>query len=306
MPPAIAIHGGAGLIRRDALTPERQRAALASLHRVITEGARALAQGAPALQAVIEAVVALEDDPLFNAGHGAVLAADGGIELDAAVMDGERRAGAVTGVRTVRNPVRLAAAVLEHTPHVLVAGHGAEALAEQLQLERVEPGYFVTPEREAQLQVARASGRFHLDHGGAERDVYGTVGAVAVDAGGHVASATSTGGMVNKRPGRVGDTPIVGAGTFAWDATAAISCTGHGEPLTTLGAAGRVSARMELLGEDLHTAAAQVIAHDLPALGGQGGLIAVDAHGNVALPFNTAGMFRAAQRGEEPPIVAIW
>ena len=305
MPYALAIHGGAGLIRRASLTAERESACLSALREIAASASALLEAGAPALDAVVEAVAQLEDSPLFNAGRGAVLAHDGTVELDAAVMDGERRAGAVTLVRTVRHPVRLARAVMEHTPHVFLAGEGADALAADVGLERVDPAYFVVPERVAQWEKARGSGRFHLDHGGGDRDVYGTVGAVACDRHGHVAAATSTGGMVNKRPGRVGDTPVIGAGTFAWNRTCAVSGTGHGEPFVRLGVAGRVSARMELLGEDVDTAAHAVLV-DLQAVEGQGGLIAVDASGRLTMPFNTGGMFRAAVQDGRTPVVAIW
>ncbi|MBX2798698.1 MAG: isoaspartyl peptidase/L-asparaginase [Myxococcales bacterium] len=307
MPFAVAIHGGAGLIRRSSLTPERQERCLVSLRRITISAAEALEQGASALDVAIGAVVALEDDPLFNAGHGAVLASHGEAELDAAVMEGTHRAaGAVAAARTPRNPVQLAHAVMVHTPHVLLAAEGADALAEELRIPQVDPSYFVVEARREQLQRARASGRFHLDHGGADKDVYGTVGAVACDATGAVAAATSTGGMVNKRPGRVGDTPVIGAGTFAWNDTCAVSGTGHGEPFLRLGVASRVSARMELAGESLATAAEHVIHRELPGVEGQGGLVAVDAQGNLALPFNTAGMFRGWARQGQPPDVAIW
>jgi beta-aspartyl-peptidase (threonine type) len=273
----------------------------------LSAGAAVLSAGGAALDAVVAAVVALEENPLFNAGRGAVLASDGGIELDAAVMDGRTRAGgAVAGVRTVRNPVLLARAVAERTPHVLLVGAGAEAFAREIHLEEVEPDWFRTPERVEQLAQARAEERVTLDHGGGEVDVYGTVGAVACDTRGHVAAATSTGGMVNKRAGRVGDTPILGAGTFAWDKTCAVSGTGHGEPFIQLGVAGRVSARMELEGRSLDEAARLVMFADLPELHGEGGLIAVDPRGEVALLFNSAGMFRGVLRDGGPPQVDIW
>ncbi|MEQ1566781.1 MAG: isoaspartyl peptidase/L-asparaginase, partial [Myxococcota bacterium] len=262
-------------------------------------GARVLERGGTAVDAVESAVVALEEDPLFNAGRGAVLAADGSIELDAAVMDGrDRRAGAVACVTTARNPIKLARAVMDHTPHVLLIAHGAEALARELGLERVDPEWFRTPERAAHLADVRARAE-------ARPDVYGTVGAVALDQAGHLAAATSTGGTVNKRPGRVGDSPIVGAGTFAWDETAAVSATGHGEPFIRLGVAARVSAWIEIGGLSLDEATARVML-DLEPLGGRGGLIAVDRRGRVATPFNTAGMFRGWQRPDAPPVVAIW
>lgn len=303
---AVAIHGGAGLIRKNALSDERQARCEASLHRIVRAAAAALTNGARALDVAVDTVAQLEDDPLFNAGHGAVLAADGGVELEASVMDGRtRRCGAASLVRTVRNPVRLARAVLLRSPHVYLAGDGAEALATREGLARVEPSAFVVPEREAQLLRAREKGTFQLDHGGGGGDVYGTVGAVVRDAQGALAAATSTGGMTNKWNGRIGDTPIVGAGTWA-DARCAVSATGHGEPLAVLGAARRVATRMELVGEDLAAAAEATVHVDLAALSGEGGLIAVDAEGHIAMPFNTAGMFRASMREGEAPLVAIW
>lgn len=305
VPFSIAIHGGAGLLQRHSLSPEREAACLSGLARALRAGHALLDAGGSALDAVVESVRVLEDDPLFNAGRGAVLAADGTVELDAAVMDGrDRSAGAVAAVHGVRNPVLLASLVRASTPHVLLVGAGAERLAAEHGL-RVEPlEYFVTPERVDQLKVAQGH-TFSLGAGGPRTDVYGTVGAVARDRAGHLAAATSTGGMTNKRPGRVGDTPVIGAGTFAWDRTCAVSGTGHGEPFVRLSVAARVSAYMDIGGLDLAQAAARVIG-ELPELGGAGGLIAVGADGTVALPFNTGGMFRAAQRGHEPPFVAIW
>ena len=303
MPYAIAIHGGAGLVRRDALTDERRAACEASLLRIVNHSAQALADGATALDVAVDAVAALEDDPLFNAGHGAVLASDGTIELEASVMDGESRSfGAVSLVRTVRNPVHLAREVLAHSPHLYLAGAAAEALADRRGLARCENDEFVVPERLAQLERARAAGRFQLDHGGGDQDVYGTVGAVVCDRAGALAAATSTGGMTNKWPGRIGDTPLVGAGTWA-DNRCAASATGHGEPLAVLGAARRVATRMELCGQDLAAAAEATIEQDLA---GEGGLIAVDRSGHIAMPFNTVGMFRASASASSAPFVGIW
>ena len=264
-----------------------------------------LANGATALDVVVAAVVALEDDPLFNAGRGAVLTRDGQAELDAAVMEGtQRRAGAVAACRTVRNPVQLAARIMSDTSHVMLVGEGADALAGELGLECVAPSYFVTDERRAQLERALSTGALHLDHE-TERDAYGTVGAVACDADGQLAAATSTGGMVNQLPGRVGDTPVIGAGTFAWNATCAVSGTGHGEPFIRLGVGSRVSARMELLGEAVDLASRRVL-DDLAEVNGRGGMIAVDANGRVAMPFNTGGMFRGYQLEGGAPVIAIW
>jgi beta-aspartyl-peptidase (threonine type) len=228
-------------------------------------------------------------------------------------MDGSsRRAGAVAGARTVRNPIRLARAVMEGTPHVMLAGEGADQYAVERGLPTEPLSYFVVQERLDQLERARAAHRFSLaadppdGQPQKDRDVYGTVGAVARDQHGHLAVATSTGGMTNKRSGRVGDSPIVGAGTYAWDETVAVSGTGHGEPFVRLGVAGRVSALVELLGLSVAEAAERVIHQDLLALEGRGGLIAVDRTGAFAMPFNTAGMFRGVVQEGASPIVAIW
>lgn len=303
---AVVVHGGAGLIRRDGLSPAREALCHAGLRAALDAGASVLRGGGSALDAAIAAVVVLEDDPVFNAGRGAVLTATGDVELDAAVMDGrDRRAGAVAGVRTARNPVLLARAVMDHTPHVMLVGDGADALAAERGLPQVGREWFVTEERVRQLERAR-QGPFGLEAGGARKDVYGTVGAVAVDLHGHVAAATSTGGMVNKRPGRVGDSPILGAGTWATDAACAVSGTGHGEPFVRLGVGSRVASWMELGGLSLVQAGDRVVHEELPRLEGTGGLIAVDVHGNVASPFNTAGMFRGVARQGEEPTTAIW
>lgn len=302
----IAVHGGAGLIRRDGLSAEREALCHAGLAAALRAGSAVLAEGGSSLDAAIAAVVVLEDDPVFNAGRGAVLTAEGAVELDAAVMDGrDRRAGAIAGARTPRNPVTLARAVMDHTPHVMLVGDGADRLAAELGLPQAGAEWFVTDERRRQLERAKA-GPFGLEAGGAKKDVYGTVGAVALDRHGHVAAATSTGGMVNKRPGRVGDSPILGAGTWATDAACAVSGTGHGEPFVRLGVGARVASWMEMAGLGLAEAADRVVHRELPPMDGAGGLIAVDRHGNVALPFNTAGMFRGSQREGGAPVTAIW
>lgn len=305
----LVVHGGAGLIRRASLTPSREAACRAGLEAALARGERVLAVGGSALDAVEAAVVVLEDDPMFNAARGAVLTAEAGAELDAAIMDGRtRRAGAIAGARTPRNPIRLARAVMEHTPHVMLAGAGADAFAVERGLPTELQDYFRTPERLAQLEAALLRSRTPE----AEvpepiaPDVYGTVGAVACDREGHVAAATSTGGTTNKRPGRVGDSPIIGAGTFAWDRTCAVSGTGHGEPFVRLGVASRVSAWMELGGLTLAEAADRVVHGEVLELDGRGGLIAVDATGRIAMPFNTGGMFRGSLRQGEGPVVAIW
>ena len=305
-PYALAIHGGAGLIRRHSLSLEREAACKASLSRTLDLGKELRLRGASAVEAVEACVVAMEDDPHFNAGRGAVLNGEGEIELDAAIMCGRTRdAGAVAMVRTIRNPIRAARAVMTASPHVLLVGAGADHFAEAQGLERVDPGWFETPERRAQLTRVMKQDAIVLDHDTEDLDVYGTVGAVALDVHGQVAAGSSTGGMVNKRPGRVGDTPIIGAGTFAWNDTAAIAGTGHGEPFIRLSACARVSALMELAGLTVVDATAQVI-RELAGLEGRGGLIAVDRTGTLAMPFNTAGMFRGSVSHKQPASVAIW
>lgn len=298
----VAVHGGAGRIDRATLTDAREASCRAGLRLALERAGDVLRAGGSALDAAVRAVEVLEDDPGFNAGRGSVLTSAGTIEMDAAVMEGtQRRAGAVTCVRTVRHPVRLARAVMEHTPHVLLADAGAEALADRLGLERVDPSWLLTDARREQLE--RAQGRVGLDHGD---DARGTVGAVAVDARGRLAAATSTGGLVNQLPGRVGDTPVIGAGTWAWDRTCAVSATGHGEIFVRGAVGSRISAWMEIGGLSLEEAARRVVHEELVDLGGEGGVIAVDARGNVALPFNSGGMYRGVLREDGTVEVAIW
>lgn len=320
--PLIAIHGGAGTISRASVSTEQEAAYHAALKDVLQAAQQLLAAGGSALDAVSLAVDLLEDCPLFNAGHGAVFTHDETHELDAAVMDGATlRAGAVACVSRVRRPLRAARAVMERSEHVLLVGAGAEAFAQACGLELVDPAYFSTEARRAQLQRARASDATLLDHDAAalafrppaagappldEGSKLGTVGAVALDAHGNLAAATSTGGMTNKRPGRVGDTPLIGAGTYADNRTAAISCTGSGEMFMRAVAAFDICARMAYGGQSLDAAAQEVVMKVLPALGGRGGLIAVDALGNLSLPFNTEGMYRGFARVGEAPQTAIF
>ena len=290
----------------------------AALQAVLLPPQQLLAAGGSALDAVTLAVELLEDCPLFNAGHGAVFTHDATHELDAAVMDGATlRAGAVACVTRIKRPVRAARAVMEHSDHVLFAGEGAEAFARRHGLELVDPSYFSTPARREQLQRALATDRAVLDHDGAslafasraplqERGKMGTVGAVALDFHGNLAAATSTGGMTNKQPGRVGDSPLIGAGTYADNATAAVSCTGTGEMFIRLATAYDLCARMRYAGASLDVAAQQVVMEALPAIGGRGGLIAVDRHGNLSMPFNTEGMYRGHARVGAAPQTAIF
>ena len=287
-PIALAVHGGAGVI--DALAPDQEQAIHAALAQALDAGHAVLQRGGVALDAVQAAGVALEEAPWFNAGHGAVFTAQGDHQLDAALMEGHtRRAGAVAGVRTVRNPVQLARAVMEHSPHVLLVGPGAERFADgQPGIARVDNAWFDTPARLAQLQRAQAEER---EGAAAAGRYFGTVGAVALDQHGHLAAATSTGGMTNKRWGRVGDSPLIGAGTWA-DTQVAVSATGWGEAFIRCAAAHDIAARVAYGGASVSEAADAVIFGTLPALGGDGGVIAVDAQGRLALPFNTAGMYR--------------
>ena len=310
--PVIAIHGGAGTLSRAHISAEQERAYHAALQQVLLAGQAVLAQGGTAMEAVCEAVRLLEDCPLFNAGHGAVFTAQATHELDAAVMDGATlAAGAVAGVSRIRNPVQAARAVMQNGQHVLMVAEGAERMAQEAGLATVEPSYFSTPARHAQLLAAQArQAGVVLDHDGAaalagraidEGRKMGTVGAVALDAHGHLAAATSTGGMTNKLPGRLGDSPLIGCGTYADDRTAAVSCTGHGESFIRVAAAHDVCARMAYGGASLEAATHAVVHEALPAVQGTGGLIAVDCQGNVCLPFNTEGMYRGLARVGQAP-----
>ena len=304
--PLLVIHGGAGVERQD-LNPEELRAARAALEAALRKGHEALAAGKPAMDAVTAAITVLENDPTFNAGRGAVFTHDGKNELDASLMDGATlRAGAVAGVHTIKNPILLARAVMEHSPHVMMIGQGAEMFAAEQKIEQVDPSYFRTEKRWQQLQRAlkeEAAGQAHADLETAKH--FGTVGAVALDAQGKLAAGTSTGGMTNKRYGRVGDSPIIGAGTWA-DARCAVSGTGWGEFYIRAAAAHEICARVRLDGQPLAKAADGVINRDIPKAGGDGGAIALGADGSVAFPFNTGGMYRGWIGADGVPHVAIY
>lgn len=282
----LVIHGGAGSMRRGKLDPQQERCAIAGLEAALAAGARVLEQGESAIQAVEAAVRVLEEDPCFNAGRGSVLTASGCIELDAAIMDGRnRRAGAVSGLRTTRAPISLARELLERGPHVFLSGHGADDFARDKGFEQVENKWFEAAERRRQLDELLASDGFD------DEVKYGTVGAVAVDLAGHVAAATSTGGLTGKRWGRVGDSPLIGAGTYADDRSAAVSATGSGEYFIRAVAAHQLAERVRLLGEPLQFALDAVLA-DIARLGGKGGLIAVAPDGDSACGFTTPAMYR--------------
>lgn len=314
---AIAIHGGAGTIRKEDLTPEQDSAYRAALNAALDIGEKILSEGGDALDAIEQTIRYLEDSPLFNAGKGAVFTHEGKNELDASVMRGaDLGAGAVGGVTNIKNPISAARAVMEQSPHVMLTGRGAEQFARERGLEIVDPTYFFTQNRWEGLQRAKAEEAVRLDHDGKQGYApgqeepghdykFGTVGCVALDKAGHLAAGTSTGGMTNKRWNRVGDAPIIGAGTYANDATCAISCTGHGEFFIRWTVAHDVSALMEYKGMSLMDAANEVVNAKLKQAGGEGGLVAVDRLGNVALPFNSEGMYRGYARPGER-VVAIY
>ena len=298
---SLVIHGGTGAIPAD-LPEARRKPYEAALSAALDQAFDVLERGGSSLDAVTTAVRLLEDEPLFNAGRGATLSREGQAELDASIMDGrERRAGSVAGLRHVKNPIDLARWVMERTPHVMVIGQGAEELAIEAGLPLVSNEYFRTEARRHQL-AAEQQGRTVSDLVPA---AHGTVGAVARDAQGHLAAATSTGGMANKRPGRVGDTPIIGAGTYAKNGVCAISCTGHGEYFIRCAAAHHVVAAVEYRGLSLLQAARELLEQDIAQLGGYGGLIGVDAAGAMVMEFTTSGMFRAARDAAGRRVVAI-
>lgn len=306
----IAIHGGAGAITRSQLSQEQELRYIQALSDIVETGQRMLEDGRSALDVVTEAVRLLEECPLFNAGIGAVYTRDETHELDACVMDGNTlNAGAVAGVSHLRNPILAARLVMEHSPHVMMIGEGAENFAIAQGMERVSADIFSTPERYAQLLAARTAGETVLDHSASpldENNKMGTVGAVALDMFGNLAAATSTGGMTNKLPGRVGDSPLVGAGCYANNASVAVSCTGTGEVFIRALAAYDIAALMDYGGLSLSEACERVVMEKLPALGGSGGLIAIDHEGNAALPFNSEGMYRAWGYAGDTPTTGIY
>ena len=284
----LVIHGGCGAMRPATLSPDAEERARAGLEGALDAGVAVLSGGGNALDAVEAAARVLEEDPAFNAGRGGVLTTEGRSELDAAIMDGrDRRAGAVAGMTTTRAPISAARAAMEQSPHILLTYGGADAFAREQGLEQVENGFFITAERQAQLdKVMAAGGKFDTDI------KYGTIGAVAVDSAGHVAAATSTGGLTAKRWGRIGDSPLIGAGTYADDRAAAVSATGLGEAFIRAVGAHQLAMRMMIGGESLQAALDAVLA-DVVALGGNGGLIAVAPSGEAAWGFTTPGMYRA-------------
>jgi L-asparaginase / beta-aspartyl-peptidase len=311
---ALAIHGGSGTILRANLSKEAERAYLESLEQALNNGCEILKGGGSALDAVEVSVKILEDNPLFNAGKGAVFTSDGKNELDASIMDGSTlAAGSVAEVTIIKNPVSAARAVMEKSDHIMLVGKGAEKFARQFGLEIVDPEYFFTEERWNALQRVRAEdpSKTELDHDSfsdaskPKDEKFGTVGAVALDVNGNLAAATSTGGMTNKRFGRVGDSPIIGAGTYA-NKFAAISCTGWGEYFIRICAAKTVCDLIQYKEYSLKKAAKDVVKKQITRLGGDGGLIAVDRNGNVAMPFSTEGMYRGYITHKGKAVVKIF
>lgn len=321
---ALVIHGGAGVIERGAMTPETDAAYRAAMQAALDRGEAVLDQGGSSLDAVVAVIHGLEDDPLFNSGRGAVFTAAGRNELDASIMDGATlNAGAVAGVTQVRHPISLARAVMDNSRHVMLQGEGAETFAREQGLEIVEPAWFFTERRWASMERALISLGLPVpprpegapdpepvDHGALERDArehrFGTVGVVALDRDGNIAAGTSTGGTTAKRWGRVGDSPIIGAGTYANNDSCGVSATGTGEYFIRLTVAARICALVELQGLSLQDAADQVIQDELTAMQGDGGIVALTADGDIAWSFNTPGMYRARQSEGGAPVVAIY
>ena len=293
----LAVHGGAGTIERSKMTPEKEREYRAGLERALSAGYEILKQGGSSLDAVEAAVRVLEDDPHFNAGRGAVFTSAGTNEMDASIMDGKTlKAGAVGSVKHIKNPIGLARLVMEKSPHVMLDCAGAEAFAKTNGIELVDQKYFFTQERWDALQKIKSAEKNRTSGAGknfeiTDQDRHGTVGAVALDEDGNLAAATSTGGTTNKLPGRIGDTPVIGAGTYADNQTCAVSCTGDGEYFIRTAAAHDVSALMKYRGMSLQEASQSAL-DTVKKLGGTGGLIAIDKKGGIALPFNTNGMYR--------------
>jgi L-asparaginase / beta-aspartyl-peptidase len=323
----LVVHGGAGTILKSTMTPEREAAYRATLTQALQAGHSVLKNGGSSLDAIEATIKVLEDSPLFNAGKGAVFTSEGTNELDSSIMDGATlKAGAVAGVKRIKNPISLARLVMEKSPHVMMVGEGAEIFARQNGVEWVDPKYFYTEERWRQLEEAKKKEKQQNNPAGkpdpnkpdagkpdrktgsfiSDDKKFGTVGAVALDKNGNLAAGTSTGGMTNKKFGRVGDAPIIGAGTYANNRTCAVSATGHGEYFIRSVVAHDISALMEYRGLSLKEAADLVVMNKLVKLGGEGGIIAIDKDGNIAMPFNSAGMYRGYIDADGKVVVEIY
>jgi len=307
MKTVIAIHGGAGTLIKGSMSEEQELAYSTALDAALSAGAAILEKGGSSIDAVQKSVCALEDSPLFNAGKGSVFTATGKHEMDASIMDGQtQKAGAVSLIHGIKNPICLARDVMDKSEHVFLAGEGAMSFAQQENYTLEKDEYFFDQLRYDQWQAIKGSDKFELDHSDKKDSKFGTVGAVACDAQGNLAAATSTGGMTNKKFGRVGDSPMIGAGTYAHNKTCAISCTGSGEFFIRAVVAYDVSCLMEYKGMTLAEAAKKVIQERVLAIGGDGGLIACDAQGNIAMPFNTEGMYRASMDASSVKTIKIY
>lgn len=304
---AIAIHGGAGTLVRGNMTSEKEKAYRQCLQESLDRGFEILKDGGSSLDAVEAAVVIMEDSPLFNAGKGSVFTADGTHEMDASIMEGQNlKAGAVSLVTGIKNPIQLARAVMDKSPHVLLAGEGAMKFARLQGFETENEDYFFDEYRYQQWQKIKDSDKFQLDHSDTKNSKFGTVGAVASDSKGNVAAATSTGGMTNKKWGRIGDSPLIGIGNYANNKTCAVSCTGSGEYFMRGVVAYDVSCLMEFQNKSLKEASEEVIFKRIPGINGDGGLIAVDAKGNISMPFNTEGMYRGFRNDKGDSEISIY
>jgi beta-aspartyl-peptidase (threonine type) len=304
---SIAIHGGAGTLVKGLMTPELEAEYKAALQNALTQGYSVLGKGGSALDAVEIAVRLLEDSPLFNAGKGSVFTAEGTHEMDAAIMNGENlKAGAVSLITGIKNPVSLARDIMDKSYHVFLAGEGAMQFAKSNGYTIESPDYFYDEVRYKQWQGIKDSDNFQLDHSVKKDGKFGTVGAVACDQKGNIAAATSTGGMTNKKWGRVGDSPMIGAGTYANNNTCAVSCTGSGEYFIRGVVAYDVSCLMEHKGMSVEEASNEVINNRILKIQGDGGLIAIDTKGNIAMPFNTEGMYRACKTSKGKEVIAIY
>lgn len=308
---AIAIHGGAGTILKSSMTPQKEQDYLNGLKTAIEAGEAILKEGGSAVNAVEAAIKELENNPLFNAGKGSVFSHDEKNEMDASIMDGKNlMAGAVAGVTNIKNPISLAKAVMEKSNHVFLAGAGALNFANEIEAKKESDDYFFEQMRYDQLKEAKKTDSMILDHSEDKFEngekKFGTVGAVALDMHGNIASGTSTGGMTNKKYGRVGDSPVIGAGTYANNSTCAVSCTGHGEYFIRSVVAYDISSLMEYKGFSLREACDYVVMEKLVKIGGEGGLIAIDSKGNIELPFNSEGMYRAKKSSDSELFIGIY
>jgi beta-aspartyl-peptidase (threonine type) len=304
---SIAIHGGAGTLVKGTMTPEKEIAYKSALQNALNEGYTCLETGGSAVDAVEKAVVSLENSPLFNAGKGSVFTAEGTHEMDAAIMEGANlQAGGVSLITGIKNPISLSRDIMEKSEHVFLAGKGAMDFAQSLDYSLEDESYFYDALRYEQWQEIKGTDSFQLDHSAKKDSKFGTVGAVAKDRNGNIAAATSTGGMTNKKYGRIGDSPMIGAGTYANNKTCAVSCTGSGEFFIRGVAAYDVSCLMEYKNYSLQEAADEVIQKRMLNLGGDGGLIAIDANGTIAMPFNTEGMYRGFKTSSGQEEIAIY